>query len=195
MLKSRRFFDRVLLGGTIFMALVSLIILISAIRGVQDTSRSFRGNLTFYASQVEYEAMQLLDFVSRFEDSDPAVSQEDVQIRFDVLWSRVFIPAESELLRDGSNVIPETTETIDAAQELLIELEPLIAKLPSQDAAAFAMIKQRLRGLVPIAHGHALAAKDNRNFNDITRWIDDDNSFNAIWAFGRPKRKLNATIF
>jgi len=167
MLKSRRFFDRVLLGGTIFMALVSMIILVSAIRGVQDTSRSFRGNLTFYASQVEYEAMQLLDHISRFEDSDPGVTQDDVAIRFDVLWSRVFIPAESELLRDGSNVIPETTQTIEAAQALLIKFEPLIMNLAAQDAATLATIKQDLRSFVPIAHRHALAAKDNRNLNDV----------------------------
>ena len=162
MMRRRRYLDRALIAGTVIMAAASLAMLVSAITLVRDASQSFRGNLTFYASQVEYEVMQLIDYVDRFEHGDEDVTLDDVLTRYDILWSRVNLRTSSGTLNGEALGIPEAVEVMENTRRLLVELEPLVLALNQQDRTGHEQLKDRLREVVPVAHALALLAKDER---------------------------------
>ena len=162
MTQPRRFLDRALIAGAVIMALVTLVLVVTTIRTMRDTSQGFRGNLAFYAGQVEYETIQLLDHIDRFADGDQQVARDDVLTRFDILWSRVYLERDQEALRGDPTGLPETEETITLAREVLTEVEPAILSLERTDTETIATLKNRLRDLIPVAHRLALAAKDDK---------------------------------
>ncbi len=151
-----------MIAGTVIMALASLVMLVSTIVLVRDSSRSFTGNLTFYASQVEYEVMQLMDHLDRYGDDDKDVTLDDVLIRFDVLWSRVHINDPAGKFGSEPLGVPLANETIELTRTLLAEVEPLVLNLDRQDADSVAQLKDRLRTILPVAHELALLAKDEK---------------------------------
>ncbi|MDJ0824094.1 MAG: response regulator [Rhodobacter sp.] len=144
------------------MAIASLAMLISTIFLVRESSRTFTGNLTFYASQVEYEVMQLIDHLDRYSDGEEGVTLDDVLIRFDVLWSRVHINDPLGTFGSEAWGVPMASETIELTKSLLAEAEPQVLRLDRDDAASVSELKTKLRTIVPVAHKLALLAKDDR---------------------------------
>ncbi len=171
MTRRRRFLDQALIAGTVILAVVSLAMLVTAITLVREASQSFRGNLTFYASQVEYEVMQLIDTIDRFEHHRKDVTLDDVLTRFDILWSRVHLKTEAGTWNGEAMGIPEATEVMESTQRLLVEIEPLILGLDRDDHVAMEALKDRLREVVPVAHELALLAKDQRA-RDNTHFLE-----------------------
>ena len=158
----RRFFDRLLLAGALFMALVSLVIIVSTIRAVQNTSQSFDGNLFFDVSQLEYQTMQLLDRVDRYSDGDLELQIQDVQLRFDILWSRLFIDITRNLAIDNNQMADKIDDAVGKGRAMLRAIEPMVVNLSPGDLVMAAEIQRQLRAFVPIAHQLSLDAKDYR---------------------------------
>lgn len=168
MTKRRRLFDRLLLTGAVFMALMALMILVLSIRAVRESSQSFVGNLTFYASQVEHETFQLTEYIDRYGANDGGVTLDDVMLRFDILWSRVFNRNDRDIPEEGADAIPETAETIAAARALLRDIEPAISQLRRDDVDTIWQIKTKLWNFITVAHKLSLAAKDHRALTEAT---------------------------
>ncbi len=166
MTRRRRYLDRALIAGTVILAAASLAMLVSAITLVRDASQNFRGNLTFYASQVEYEVMQLIDNIDRYQHDDEEVTLDDVLTRYDILWSRVHLRTASGTLNGEAFGIPQAAEVMENTRGLLVELEPLVLALDREDEAGIEALKDRLREVVPVAHRLALLAKDERARNN-----------------------------
>lgn len=162
MTRRRRVLDTALIAGTVVMAIASLFIMVSTIVLVRDSSRSFTGNLTFYASQVEYEVMQLLDHLDRYADGDEEIALEDVLIRFDVLWSRVHINDPNGTFGSDDLGVPMATATIELTKQLLRDVEPQFLSLDRNNTDQIAALKDSLRTIVPVAHRLALLAKDEK---------------------------------
>lgn len=183
MTRSRRFFDRLLLAGAVFMALMALLILVSSIRAVRETSQNFRGNLTFYALQLEHETFQLGEYIDRYGANDPEIDLEDVVLRFDILWSRVFNENDRDMPEEGADAVPETAEALAVARALLIEIEPAVMGLTRDDDATIESAKTRLRTLLPAAHSLGLAAKDHRALVEATFLRDQLRQAYLTFAF------------
>ena len=164
----RQFFDRLLLAGALFMAVVSLIIIVSTIRTVRDTSQNLQGNLAFDTTQLEYETAQLLDRIERYGEADPDISLDDVLIRFDILWSRIFINISKGTDTVDAVVQAEISGVIDSGRAMLKDIEPDVANLQPGDRDTIADIKTKLRNFLPMAHRLTLVAKD---FSALTETI------------------------
>lgn len=154
----RQFFDRLLWAGAIFMAMISLVVIVSTIRTVRDASTNFSDDFKFYTGQVEYETYQLIDHLDQFEHGENQVTQHDVQVRFDILWSRIFNENKSVNLISDQNVTKIFMTLLEQAQSTLRALESEIADLEPSDHARISVIKQTLREMIPPASRLRLAA-------------------------------------
>lgn len=166
--KRRRFWDRLLFSATIFMALLSIVMLFATIQTLRQATEGFRGNLLFYATQVEYETNQVIHWLDRYQSDDEDARLGIVQLRFDILWSRVSATDGEATLLEGADDIPETAAMLEDAQKTLMEIEPLFAGLERQDTLKINFIKSRLRDFLTIAHKLTLAANHQR-----ARYEDD----------------------
>jgi signal transduction histidine kinase len=155
-----RLLDKVLIAGTGIMAVASLLMLVWTINLVRDAGQSFRGNLTFYASQIEYETMQLIDHLDRFQFETGDVDHTELIIRFDILWSRINIPSETGVYEGAPLGLPIAADILRRTREILVEVEPALMNLKQTDAGAIVRLKSRLRSIVPMAHALVLAGKD-----------------------------------
>lgn len=161
MTRWRRSLDIVLLSGLILISVVSLVVIVATINAVRETRDSFNDNLTYYVGQVEYETLRLLDTVARFGEKDGTVSEADVQIRFDIVWSRVFVDRD-DLLGQDTETSRLAAEKVGAYRDVLLELDPLILELDSGDTETIQQVRAELRALVPLAHSLRLAAEQAR---------------------------------
>jgi len=157
----RRFFDRLLLAGAVAMAIISLVVVFFVIRTVRDISADFNDNLTFYVGQVEQETLQVIDFVSQYTNPEPSKSKSEMLVRFDILWSRVFLDRR-DLLGQASETSRTAAATIKQYRETMTRMDPIIAALDPNDRQNTAVILSELRALLPAARELRLAAKDSR---------------------------------
>ncbi len=161
-----------MIAGAVIMACSSLFMLFSTIKLAQDAGQNFRGNLTFYAAQIEYETMQLVDHLDRFQTQDPDIDLEDLQIRFDILWSRINGPATTGNYDGEPLGLPTSRESLSLTRDVLVEVDPLFMTLQQSDTETIRFLKSRLRTIVPAAHRLALAAKDDNARKNTTYLMD-----------------------
>ncbi|KMW59148.1 diguanylate cyclase/phosphodiesterase (GGDEF & EAL domains) with PAS/PAC sensor(s) [Candidatus Rhodobacter oscarellae] len=168
MIRWRGIFDRMLLYGAVLMAALSIVVIVSAIRTAQETSQNFNDNLTFYAGQMEVEALLLQDALSRSAVNDPSLEPGAVTLRFDILWSRVFNELDPEVFWTDETTYELAMQTLQSSREALQEVEAPVAALQPLDVAGAVAIKNRIRPIVFEARALHLASKDSRVRNQTT---------------------------
>jgi len=78
------------------------------------------------ATQLQFELQRFLDSVSRYARRAPDIEREQVQLRFDILWSRLPLMDES----DGKIAIrriPGAVATLERLRAALEQVEPMVA--------------------------------------------------------------------
>ena len=147
------FLLQVLLASVIVGA--SVTIMMSSLKEVREIRSEFRGNLTYYAAQVDYELLQIIDHINRYVDGDPNVTPETLIVKLDIVWSRLSHDTPSQRgdlylsLPGAIELSKEAIKTIDALQPELVTLAR------DDEARANAMIS-KLRRLVTLSHAVAM---------------------------------------
>jgi PAS domain S-box-containing protein len=122
-----------------------------------DVAEDFGESLVWSMAQNESELLRLMDALRGYGDGEPGATSEELQNRFDLLWSRL------SLLREGGlaerlRAIPGAVQPVEAALMTLARLEPQILALPPGDAAGSRTLRAELARLLPELHRATLAA-------------------------------------
>ncbi|MCH2165882.1 MAG: response regulator [Marinovum sp.] len=135
----------------------SLIIMTSSLKEVRVIRAQFRGNLTYYAAQVDYELLQIVDHINRYVQDDPSVTPETLIMRLDIAWSRLSHNT-SNLRGDLYLALPGASAFAEEALETLNAIEPELVALKRDDDARAIAITSELRRLVTQSHAVAMQA-------------------------------------
>ena len=132
-------------------------IMMSSIIEVREKRSEFRANLTYYATQVDYELQQIVDHINQYVQNDPSVDLESLIMRLDIVWSR--LAHDTPSLRDDLYLsLPGATEFSKDALKTLGAIEPDLATLERDDYAQAISIQSELRRLVPLSHAVSMQA-------------------------------------
>lgn len=104
-------------------------------RDVEGYEEASRESIHWSAAQVEVELARFISALSSFSMGDPAVTQEDVTERFDILWSR------TGLFRGGS-----VGERLAGYDEDLGVIPVILARLQTHEAAVLNLDQSDLAG-------------------------------------------------
>ena len=149
------FLLQVLLASVIVGA--SVTIMMSSLKEVRDIRSEFRGNLTYYATQVDYEIQQIVDHINRYVEGDPSVTSETLIVKLDIVWSR-FSHDKPSMRGDLYLSLPGALELSKEALKTIDAIQPeLVTLARDDDARANAMIS-KLRRLVTLSHAVAMQA-------------------------------------
>jgi PAS domain S-box-containing protein len=105
-------------------------------------TRDINENMLWFVGQAQFEALRFADAVSRYGAADPAVTQVDLRLRFDVMSSRLAVladgPQRQRLAEAG------VADWVAGTVTDLAALEPEIDRLTPGDAAAAQRIRERV---------------------------------------------------
>ncbi|WP_209381388.1 sensor histidine kinase [Pararoseomonas baculiformis] len=124
-------------------------------------------SVVWLASQAQYEAMRTLDMVVRRVAGDPEADEAAVQLRYDVLLSRMAVLREGRpLLRVQQTGLEETMEQQLAA---VAGLEPAMLSLQPEERAAEAMIRAALHAAAGFLRelANRVLLEDQQNANTL----------------------------
>jgi PAS domain S-box-containing protein len=153
--------NRILIIIQVLLALAiiaaSFKIMMSSIIEVREKRSQFRANLTYYATQVDYELQQIVDHINQYVQNDPSVDLESLIMRLDIVWSR--LAHDTPSLRDDLYLsLPGATEFSKDALKTLSAIEPGLATLERDDYARAIAIQSELRRLIPLSHAVSMQA-------------------------------------
>ena len=120
-----------------FFILMALVVMsaITLQRDSETLKRSARDNVSWNAAQAELELRRLMSTIAAVSVETEGFSPQDVQDRFDILWSRfdIFLSGSTgETLSSYDGV----DDTIGEAIALLQEIEPAVFALRPGDVPA-----------------------------------------------------------
>lgn len=125
--------------------------------------REFRENPVWVTSQADHELQQLIIALRDFAEGNAGVRAEDVQVQFDILWSRI------DLLKKDSTgqLLTNTGEVgtaVRAAERILHRMEPQILNLTEADRQKAGALDRELRGLTATMHAATVAT-------NVAHWV------------------------
>lgn len=137
----------VLLGLAVVVFVSSLTVAVTRIFAIErDVGVSVGENLVWSLAQNEIEMLRLIDSLRDYGET--RADSDDVQLRFDVVWSRFALFQEGEMaLRLAS--IPGARVPVDTAREGLAAVEAAVATLAQGDREGAGEIVARLSPLLP----------------------------------------------
>lgn len=126
---------------------------------VENVRTAQTENLLWAAAQYQIEYLRFINALEAFSGGDPAISPENVNLRFDVLWSRVSV------LQNGSvgtavSQMPMAMAAVDHLRVALEEVEPLVVGLAPGDTQTAGRILQRF---APLAEEVRLVTREMLN--------------------------------
>ncbi|MEM9850867.1 MAG: histidine kinase dimerization/phospho-acceptor domain-containing protein [Pseudomonadota bacterium] len=160
----------------IFAAVLGTAVAFLLMRGGIDAMRERSQNhLLWSATQLSLEAGRLEATLLAYERGDGSATAADVNLRFDIVWSRVEVfrrGTAAQMLRD----MPAAYETVTLLSGALRQVEPLVVALGSgqelPDKAAAAQVRRTLG-----AYGDSLRGL-NRAFLQLE--VDAQTQTNAL---------------
>lgn len=152
--------DRLISFSALAVSLSAVALLVISVLSAKKIDATFRGNLNFYASQIDNELNQLVDYLDRFSLLEPEATKEDLILRFDILWSRVFNTGIHNSA--GAKIdLPGAEETILKLQKTLADIEDEIQILEPDEVDVVTSIKRRLRNILPLTKELTLSSKND----------------------------------
>ena len=146
------------LGVAILIFVASLGATVSRLYTIDtDFAEDFGENLVWSMAQNESELLRLTDTLGRYGAGEPGVTSEELQNRFDLLWSRLSLLREGDLA-SHLRATGGAAQPVEVALMTLARLEPQILALRPGDAAGSQAAKAELAKLLPELHRATLAA-------------------------------------
>lgn len=115
---------------------------------LQAARRIERDNLLWAGSQLRIELLRFVNALRSFGHGEEGITPDDVNLRFDILWSRV------ETLRRGEvgeavAQLPGARATVEVLGQALVESEPTVITLAAETRAAALPVARRFEALTP----------------------------------------------
>lgn len=129
-----------------FLAISAVITSLLIVERQEALERVSRYNLTWLMSQGANETLRLLETVSASAVPGSGADADDVDLRLNVLANRLSLLKRGEAA-DFIQSRPDLVETVALLERTLTEITPLIAALPSAEAAA--KLRGKIDPLVP----------------------------------------------
>ncbi len=165
------------------MACATLFMLYNSIWLIADARRGYVQTHTYYTTQLEYEAMQLVDHLDRLRHDDPDTDFDNVSIWFDILWSRVNTRLDRAGWPGETRLLPGVEKVFATTRDVLTEIEPLILAVEGGDTSGIAQAARRLRDVVRMSHDTALRARSASAQQDAQRLRDQARQAYLTLAF------------
>ncbi len=115
--------------------------------------------LTFASTQAERELLRLINSIHRFRADAEAATARDVQLRFDIFWSRLDTLSEGQLGR-RYHALPGASQTLERARHTLEGIEADIASIGTDEAPDYGAMVASLTALRDPLHKVTLEALD-----------------------------------
>jgi hypothetical protein len=158
---SRNLLNNAITAGAFVLALTAMILLVTSIETTRGSNQELLNSLSHSASQIEREAQQLNDYIDRYSDADPEITQADLITQFDILWSRVF----SQVTMINADIDPalkrKTTETMELGRALLHDIEKDVLALTPDQTETIAELKYKIRAYSLPVHELEIMAMDS----------------------------------
>jgi PAS domain S-box-containing protein len=153
---------------------VSALSLYGLLRDVREEAlvaqSSGRDDMVWYAAQYRFELAAVIDALQRYREGHVGTPTQEVQDRFDVLWSRLEGARHGTLgrvylgLEGASGVVEDALET-------LRELESDVYSLRDAEGARVQAAIDRLRDLEPAFHGLLMSTLERRQHESVERAV------------------------
>lgn len=135
------------------------------------------GNVTWMVAQAPSEFARLEQRVSAFAAGDPAISTDEVKLRFDIVVNRLKTLRTKDVA-NFANADPRVGEILDDLEEALEESRPLLSELNVPGTPA-----KILKILEPIYPKLARLSTDANVWNVARIEADRQGLFTLQWAF------------
>lgn len=135
---------------------------------LKDQRDVFRQDHTWSASQVEREARVFRYHLLLYISGSETFSLDDVNRRFDVLWSRIENSSKGELGRLYLQV-PGARSSLESGRIMLRKVEPLLKELKPRDFAAQDTILQLIDPFIDLTYRAAIKASEQTLGNQEDR--------------------------
>lgn len=147
----------IVLGAAILIFVASIGATVSRLYTVDtDFAEDFGENLVWSMAQNESELLRLMDAIGRQGEGAADAGTEELQSRFDLLWSRLNLLREG-VLASYLRAVAGAAQTVDAALMVLARLEPQILALHPGEAEVARTLKAELAKLLPDLHQATVA--------------------------------------
>ncbi|MCZ6511605.1 MAG: ATP-binding protein [Alphaproteobacteria bacterium] len=152
-----RYLYAVLIVAALTMAVAGITLTTNLVSEATRMQASFRDNPTGVAAQADYELLTLIDRLERFGDPASDIDPQEINERFDVLWSR------RETNTSGATgryymALDGAAATMADLGRTLEAIEPQVLALAPGDVATANELAAKLRAIVPQLHAVTLEA-------------------------------------
>jgi len=128
---------------------VSILVFADLAKRVQQQNQVQDDDVVFVSSQLDYALQQFLIGLAQLNDE--AISSEALQLRFDLLWSRVLVSSNGAT---GRRIIarPGASETLDGLLQALKTEEQAVVSLLTEDKQEISRLFQHFSGFTKHVH-------------------------------------------
>lgn len=140
--------------------------LVSMQSQLDNLSATKRAGPMWIANQMEFELLRFTQALARFTSATEPASVDDVQFRFDILWSRHAVAAEGQSGHPAASGSDAASVLANLGQELHRQ-EGTVESLRAGDVATATRLFDIFSQYLDRAHEYTLAAKDEQAEADL----------------------------
>ncbi|SFP42609.1 sensor histidine kinase [Tranquillimonas alkanivorans] len=147
---------------------VGLVRLQSSLDEISETKRA---GPMWIANQMEFELLRFTEALARFSGGSPEVTPDDLQFRFDILWSRHNLAETGQEGMPAAAGAPEA-QVLDRLGDELRQQEDAVLSLSPGDAPEAARLYDIFAAYSEDVHEYTLAAKEEQAQMDFVARSD-----------------------